>query len=167
MARLVRSRLLALGSVIAAAQWAAAMTVFALLLSVAPAAFAVSAKPADSAGQSRQLAIEQTIRKQIAAFRAGDSRTAFSFAAPAIQQRFGNATRFMAMVQRSYPVIFRPSSVEFEALATGPEGTMIQSVLMSESSGKIWVIIYSLSRDAEDQWRINGVQQQRTDSNLI
>lgn len=157
MARLVRRRLLALGSVSAAA----------LTLLGARAAIAGQAGDQSDLSAEDVAAIEATIGRQLGAFRRGDAQTAFAIAAPFIQQKFRSAEIFMEMVRRGYPVIYQPSSVEFLDLTQLPDSSHLQLVQMSDADGKIWMMEYLLSLDDQGNWRINGVQQQKTSSKLI
>ncbi|MGI9419048.1 MAG: DUF4864 domain-containing protein, partial [Geminicoccaceae bacterium] len=79
----------------------------------------VSAASADSVDQlsdADRSAIRETIRSQIEAFKANDPDLAFSFATPMIQNRFGDSSRFVAMVKRGYMPVYRPRQVEFTDL---------------------------------------------------
>jgi len=111
--------------------------------------------------------IEETIRRQLTAFRTGNAQAAFAIAAPFIQRKFRSPEIFMEMVRRGYPVIYQPASVEFLELKKLPDGGHLQLVQMSDAEGKIWMMEYLLSLDDQGNWRINGVQQQKTSSNLI
>ena len=55
-------------------------------------------------------AVRTLIEAQLDAFAAGDAERAFSYASPSIRTQFGDATRFMAMVQTAYPMVIRPAS---------------------------------------------------------
>lgn len=153
MARLVRRRLLALGLASAAAL---------MLFSAQPAIAGAGVQT-----RSVEATVESTIRRQLSAFKKGDAQSAFAIAAPFIQQKFRSPEIFMEMVRRGYPVIYQPASVEFLDLTQLPDGSQRQLVQMSDADGKIWMMEYLLSLDEQGNWRINGVQQQKTSSNLI
>jgi len=70
----------------------------------------VSAGFAEAAaiGQTDRAAICAMITGQIAAFRADDAGTAYSFAAPGIKANFPDAKTFVAMVKRHYRTVYRP-----------------------------------------------------------
>jgi len=110
-----------------------------------PAAAEVSAVDARAA--------RAVIEAQLAAFAADDAERAFSFAAPAIRDSFGSADRFMAMVRKGYPVVYRPTSVRF--LDPVLEGeALLQRVRMTDDTGAAWMVVYELQRQADRSWRI-------------
>jgi hypothetical protein len=98
-------------------------------------------------------AARAVIEAQLAAFAADDAERAFSFAAPAIRESFGSADRFMAMVRKGYPVVYRPTSVRF--LDPVLEGeALLQRVRMTDDTGAAWMVVYELQRQADRSWRI-------------
>jgi len=123
-----------------------------------------------------EKAVQAVIAAQLAAFAKGDAVKAFSYAAPNIRQAMNSdAEGFMAMVRKSYPVVYRPSSVVFlkperHAGVTGGVEQIIQRVQMQDSSGEAWLAVYGLERPIEKGkkgatpgktsaagvWRING-----------
>lgn len=100
-------------------------------------------------------AIRSLIEAQLAAFRADDAERAFSYASPAIRTQFGDAATFMTMVRSGYPVVYRPATVAF-LLPEAVDGQLIQRVRMTDASGAAWLAIYSMQRQADKSWRING-----------
>lgn len=117
---------------------------------------------ADSAGDAR--AAERLIRDQIAAFSANDGERAFSYAAPEVRQRFGDAERFMQMVRQSYAPVFRPVSLHFLP-ATFPDpqsqDVLLQAVEVTDAAGGFWVATYQIERQDDGQWRIAGCALRR------
>ena len=80
-----------------------------LLLATLPLfAAAQTVAPADA------RMIRAVIEAQLDAFKHDDAARAFSYAAPGIRETFGTAQNFMEMVRTQYPVVYRPSRVEFE-----------------------------------------------------
>jgi len=116
----------------------------------------VAADPASDA--------ETLVRGQIAAFSADDGERAFSFAAPEVQQKFGDAGRFMQMVRKSYPAVYRPQSLHFQP-ASFPEGesgdVMLQGVEVTDAGGGYWMATYQIERQADGEWRIAGCALRR------
>ena len=119
--------------------------------------------PGFSAAADNQVAAEdraaivQVIESQIEAFRADDGAVAFSFASPTIQQIFVDPPTFMRMVRNGYQPVYRPRSVEF--LGTYPEGAQIvQEVYLVGPDGKAVIAVYSMQRQPDGSWRINGVR---------
>lgn len=138
--------------------------VVALLLGLAAAPASALAQVADPASKD---AIEKTISGQIDAFARDDATTAFSFAAPSIQRQFGSPDRFMMMVMRGYPMVYRPSSVQF--LQSSPNGTdsIMQAVQISDSRGKVWIALYNMRMIGDGDWRIAGVRMREIEAKLI
>jgi hypothetical protein len=100
-------------------------------------------------------AVRAVVQGQLDAFANDDGQRAFSFAAPSVRQAFGSAPAFMAMVKRSYPVVYRPASVAF-LKPDGKDDEAIQRVQMTDAAGESWLAIYSLQRQKNRAWRITG-----------
>ena len=127
------------------AAWLAA--VFMLL--ALPTAWALT--EADEKG------VRAVVEAQLAALARDDAATAFSFAAPNVRETVGTASRFMEMVRKSYPAIYRPASTAF----LKPEdhhGQVIQRVQLMDEGGSAWLALYSLQRQKDKSWRITGCQ---------
>lgn len=101
-------------------------------------------------------AIRKVIEAQLDAFAADDAERAFSFAAPVIRQIFGTPERFMAMVRRGYPVVYRPASVAFLRPEVA-EGEVQQAVQMQDARGEAWTTLYRMQRQPDKSWKISGV----------
>lgn len=105
--------------------------------------------------EAEAQSIRAVIEAQLAAFADDDADKAFSFASESIRAQFGNAENFIAMVRVSYPVVYRPESVMFlepERI----ERQTLQSVEMTDAAGRLWLAIYSMQRQPDRTWRING-----------
>lgn len=97
------------------------------------------------------------ISAQIEAFLNDDAETAYSFASPAIQTKFQNKDLFFEMVKKSYSPVYRPGNYAFgRAKAAGDY--VLQEVIISGTDGKDWTAIYSLQKQDDASYRINGVQ---------
>jgi uncharacterized protein DUF4864 len=101
-------------------------------------------------------AIREVIQSQIDAFRHDDGATAFGYASPMIQEKFGDPGSFMAMVRSGYPQVYRPRTVEFEELSVEDLGP-VQNVLVVGPDGIPVMAIYLMQRQPDGSWRINGV----------
>ena len=100
--------------------------------------------------------IQTTIQLQIEAFQRDDLVAAFEYASPNIQTIFKSSKRFGLMVQRGYPMVYRPSDIKFLELET-IEGEFWQKVRIQDQQGRFHVMAYRMiSLDGE--WLINGVQ---------
>ena len=101
------------------------------------------------------VAVRTVVQAQLAAFAADDATKAFFYAAPNVRQAMGTPDGFLAMVQRGYPVVYRPASVAF-LKANGKNDDVIQRVQMTDADGESWLAIYSLQRQKNKTWRITG-----------
>ncbi len=100
-------------------------------------------------------AAQDVIRAQEQAFSHDDAATAYSHAAPAIQQIFPRADIFMLMVQNSYAPVYRHKSFEFgEARSDG--GRIAQRVHIIDANGEAWEALYTLERQADGSLKITG-----------
>lgn len=124
-----------------------------------PAAFAALlsalSAPAAAFAPAHEKSVRAVVEAQLAALARDDAHRAFSFAAPNVRQAVGSAPAFLAMVQRSYPAIYRPSSVAF-LKPEGRDGQAIQRVQVVDSDGDAWLAIYSLQLQKDKSWRITG-----------
>lgn len=128
--------------------------VLALLgvLAFAGAGWAQGGEPGVSAAD--RAAIQTVIARQIEAFQRDDAPGAFAFAAPGIQDQFGDADRFLGMVRRAYPPVHRPRSVDFTELLVGEE--VVQQVELIGPEGEAALALYTMMRDDTGRWRIAG-----------
>src|SRR5215470_14612180 len=126
----------------------------ALVLTALSAPRPTAAEPLARA-DARQ--VRAVVEAQLDAFARDDAERAFSYAAPGIRTMFGDAERFMAMVRRSYPVVYRPASVAFlVADADGDE--VVQPVHFTDAEGGLWLAVYHLQRQPDRSWRIAGCE---------
>ncbi|WP_298935235.1 DUF4864 domain-containing protein [uncultured Ruegeria sp.] len=100
--------------------------------------------------------IEANIAAQIQAFKADDFATAFTFASPNIQRLFGTPENFGVMVQRGYPMVWRPADVRFLDLRE-VAGALWQKVMITDGDGRVHILDYQMVQQ-NDAWKINGVQ---------
>ena len=105
-------------------------------------------------------AVRQVIEAQLDAFRKDDGERAFGLATVAIRDVFGTAQKFMEMVRKSYPVVYRPNSVLFETPVL-VEGEVVQPVRMTDGEGRGWVALYPMQRQPDGSWRTNGCRLAR------
>ncbi len=105
--------------------------------------------------RAQEEPIRAVISAQIEAFEVDDFDTAFTFASRAIQQMFGNAQNFGAMVKNGYPMVWRPGGLKFLALEQRG-GLLWQDVLVRDLEGALHILEYQMQQDGAD-WKINGV----------
>lgn len=108
------------------------------------------------AEEADAAAIARVIGEQITAFQADDFTAAFDYASPGIRGIFGTPERFGQMVQQGYPMVWRPSDVEFLDLRQ-ENGSVTQQVLVRDAKGMPWLLDYKMVRGANG-WQIDGVQ---------
>ena len=129
------------------AWWLATAVAASMLLGPAHAVSLLT--PAD------EINVRAVVEGQLAALAKDDAVKAFSFAAPNVRETVGTATRFLAMVRNSYPMIYRPASTAF-LKPEGHDDQVIQRVQMLDAGGNAWLAIYSLQRQKDKAWRITG-----------
>lgn len=109
---------------------------------------------ADDAADARLI-----IESQIDAFLSNDATTAYSFAAPAIKQIYPDESRFFDMVKRGYQPVYRPGNFAFGRSKAAADGTgIVQEVIIQGPDGQDWTALYSLERQPDGSFKINGVQ---------
>lgn len=117
--------------------------------------------PADALDRTETAAIQSAIRGQIEAFSRGDFVAAYARAAPGIQIQYQSPATFARLVQESYPALLQPRSYTFDAVRETPTGAT-QSVRIQDTAGVGWTARYSLERQSDDSWKINGCELTRT-----
>ena len=141
-----------------------------LILFVLVAASGARADPTGALTEADRSAIRGVIEAQIAAFRADDGATAFSFASPSIQRQFGDPATFLAMVRTAYMPVYRPREVRFDRLIEarlGPRTDLgdppgparvepVQTVLLVGPELEVVTAYYVMEKQADGSWRING-----------
>lgn len=97
------------------------------------------------------------IGQQIQAFLDNDADKAYSFASPAIQTKFQNKDLFFAMVKKSYSPVYRPGNYAYGRSKIAGD-YLYQEVIINDVDGKDWTAVYSLQKQDDGSYRINGVQ---------
>ena len=122
-----------------------------LTLTLSPTTLAQALPPGLNDGD--RTAIEGVIRHQLEAFKQDDAVAAYGFAAPNVKQIFPSPERFIEMVRRGYPPVYRPRSVEFSELALR-EGEITQEVELVGPDGGAKLAVYTMVRDGQGGWLI-------------
>ena len=100
--------------------------------------------------------IEKVISNQIDAFLADDFETAFTYASPMIKGIFGTPERFGQMVRQGYPMVWRPSEVNFLSIdRRGKE--LWQNVMVRDAEGALYILEYQMVPGGTG-WLINAVR---------
>ena len=113
------------------------------------------ALPAGALSADDEKNIRSVVQGQLDALANDDAAAAFSFAAPNVRNALVTAPRFLDMVQRGYPVVYRPASVAFLKVQ-GKNKLAFQRVQMTDQAGVPWLATYSLSQQKNGDWRITG-----------
>ena len=116
---------------------------------------ALSALAAEPLEPSDRAAVRLVIEKQLAAFADDEAERAFALASPKIQEMFITARNFMDMVRIAYPVVYRPVGLSFQVPYLDG-GEVWQVVEMRDAAGMDWTAIYTLLRQTDGKWLING-----------
>jgi hypothetical protein len=110
-------------------------------------------------------AVREVIHAQLDAFAADDAEKAFSYAAPSVRKSVASPQHFMAMVRGQYAVVYRPASVAY--LQPDLDGkVVVQPVQMSDAEGTSWMVVYTLERQKNKQWRISGCFLKETNGRM-
>ena len=100
--------------------------------------------------------VQSTISLQLEAFLKDDFDTAFTFASPSIRSMFGTPQNFGQMVQRGYPMVWRPQKFNFLEHRKDTTGRA-QDIQIIDQSGNVHYLRYFLI-DTTKGWKISGVQ---------
>lgn len=105
---------------------------------------------------AQERGIEDTITRQLEAFKQDDFGAAFEFASPTIRNIFRTPENFGAMVRQGYPMVWRPGEVTYleqREIA----GAIWQKVQIVDGAGRVHILDYQMIQTPEG-WQINGVQ---------
>lgn len=105
---------------------------------------------------TRNTDIENVIGQQIEAFKADDFKTAFEFATPGIQKSFGSPERFAFVVVHRYPMVWRPSEVQYLKVEHYRDHSL-QTVMITDYNKTLHILVYEMV-PIDKTWRIGGVQ---------
>ena len=120
-----------------------------------PRAEAASHGADSTLASSEWSLIRRTIDDQRKALKAGDARTAFSYASPAIRAQFRTPEAFFAMVREGYGALLDARYVEFLEGAV-IEGTVIQPLRLVAPDNSVVVALYTMEKQKGGRWRIAG-----------
>jgi len=116
-----------------------------------------AASHADDAGVggADAAAIRAVISHQLGAFLRDDDVAAYGDASPTIQALFHDPATFMDMVRTGYQSVYRARGVEFRDLGM-MEGRLVQQVYMTGPDGIPVLALYSMQKQPDGSWKING-----------
>src|SRR5690554_1038749 len=116
-----------------------------IVLAAATLLLTTAAIADDRLSDADRQAIRNVIEQQLRAFKRKDGLTAFSLAAPVIQQMFGTPESFMLMVSETYAPIYRPESHTFGELEL-VAGEWTQKVTVVSEDGTAVDAFYLMAR---------------------
>ena len=138
-----------------------------VLVAVMFAALALAAPiRAETIGDTDRAAIQSLITGQIQAFQRDDGTAAYGFASPTIHSLFTSSDEFMAMVKSGYLPVYRPQSVTMGPIVDSDIGPL-QKVFVTGPDGKNYIAVYSMQRQPDGSWLINGCSLVADDSPSI
>ncbi|MEO8565751.1 MAG: DUF4864 domain-containing protein [Betaproteobacteria bacterium] len=100
-------------------------------------------------------AIRDVVAAQRAAIIAGDADKAFGYASPGIQQQFGDAASFLAMVDAAYSALASARYVEFLEGAV-IDGIVVQPLRLIDADNTVRVALYTMEKQVDGEWRISS-----------
>lgn len=100
--------------------------------------------------------VQTTIASQLDAFSQDDFARAFEYASPSIRRMFRNSDNFGMMVQRGYPMVWRPARLRFLEFENDKRGPY-QLVEITDNNGRVHTLRYDMI-ETPAGWRIRGVQ---------
>ena len=100
-------------------------------------------------------AIRQVIKAQLSALQHDDGVLAFSYATPMIQRQFGTPANFLSMVKTAYPPVYRPRAMQFRELEATYDGP-VQKVFFIGPAGQTVLGLYSMQKQRDGSWKVNG-----------
>ncbi len=115
------------------------------------------ASPKTAISKSDREKIQRIITLQLRAFERNDEAIAFSYATADTRKYFGSPRQFMEMVRSGYAPLLKHSTREFLE-AANVNGLVIQPVKLLTTDGDIVVAVYTMERQADNEWRIGGCE---------
>ncbi len=143
-----------------------ACRVFLLAIVLVLPGLASAEDPPSSLAAPDQEAIHQVIQSQLDAFQRDDGATAFGYASPVLQQKFGDPATFMQMVKSGYPPVYRPRSVAFDKLVDTQQGPD-QILRLVGPDGNSYLAHYLMQKQPDGSWMINGCYLTRLEDQSV
>ncbi len=124
------------------------------------------ARADDSVAPADAAAIRQVIQGQMNAFKIDDWSAAFAYASPSIQTKFESPQVFSQMVTQAYQPVYRPRGVEFREVKASEFGPT-QEVFVVGPDGLSYLAYYTMEKQADGTWRINGCYLVRAEDESV
>lgn len=116
---------------------------------------------ADPLSDSDARAIHDVVQSQLAAFAQDDAVRAFSFASPALQASIGSPDRFLDMVKRAYPPVYRNQRAIY-SVPQNVAGHTLMKVRLTGIDSSVWLAVYEMEHEADGRWSISGCKLRET-----
>lgn len=97
------------------------------------------------------------VQAQLDAFAADDARRAFLLASPGARRHLGSPDNFINLVRKRYAVVYRPASVAFLKPQL-IDGAVVLGVQMTDTQGAAWLATYTLERQPDGVFLIEGCE---------
>ena len=122
--------------------------------------------PASAAevGDADARAVKTVIEAQLASLTSGNAERAFSYASAAIRLQFGDAAKFMSMVQTRYPMLLQRAATSYFVPELA-DGAVLQKLQLRDRAGRLWLVTYQLQQQPDAAWRVNGCAVRPADDN--
>jgi len=104
---------------------------------------------------AQQDSIQEVISLQVEALKSDDFDKAFQYASPTIQSIFQDSETFGEMIRGGYPMILRPSEIEFLD-EINKTNLIWQHVRFQDENRKSYWFVYVMII-VGNEWRIDGV----------
>jgi len=127
---------------------------------------AAQAQATSTLNPSDRIAIRATVQAQLKAIHANDADGAFAYATVELQRKVGSPYAFMQMIRESYEPVYQPRAVFFQD-AHLMEGVVTQHVLFMDQNGAPVKALYSMQRQSDGTWRINGFMLYRGGARVL
>ena len=132
-----------------------------VLLGLAAAATAMWQKAQPQPLPADDIAIRAVISEQVDAFRRGDDRAAYTYAAPDIQAQFSAPDDFMAMVKAHYKPVLNAHKLSFAARSRNIQAhadMRRQEAFIIDAGGLTHHLNYFMQNQPDGSWKIAGCQ---------
>ena len=110
--------------------------------------------------------IISVVSAQLQAFQDDDFEKAYSYASPTIKTIFSDYKKFRDMVVGQYKAVYRPQSVNIGSVST-EGGVPFLEVYLVDPDGIFVTAIYSMQRQENGSWKINGCFLSQAQSDQI
>lgn len=128
---------------------------FALLTLFAVMAFVpVKVLALDEISHEDRIAIKDVVQLQLDALAEDDADTAFALTTAGTRTKLGDPETFMEIIKEQFRPIYRHQ----RAIFSSPEivaGRAVQRVRLTDSSGLVWLAVFMMQREADDNWRVD------------